>query len=82
MREIKKMDHQQIEGRLTEAYRAGCRDGLTKSREEGRLGKELFRQAAAEALEEAKGIGPKRKELILEQIDVKMEAAGKSVCIE
>lgn len=65
MQAIKRMDHKQMEGKLTEVYEAGFRDGQAKGRN--------WRQAVKETLEETKGIGPGRKELILERLDRKME---------
>lgn len=65
MQAVKRMDHKQMEEKLTEAYKAGFRDGQAAGRN--------WRQAAREALEETKGIGPGRKELILERLDRKME---------
>ena len=62
MQEIKRMDHRQMEGKIQEAYNAGFRD-----RDKN------WRRAVESTLEETKGIGPGRKELILERLDRKME---------
>ncbi len=56
------MDHRQMEGKIQEAYNAGFRD-----RDKN------WRRAVESTLEETKGIGPGRKELILERLDRKME---------
>lgn len=56
------MDHRQMEGKIQEAYDAGFRD-----RDKN------WRRAVESTLEETKGIGPGRKELILERLDRKME---------
>ena len=65
MQAIKRMDHKQMEEKLTEAYKTGFRDGQAKGQN--------WRQAVRETLEETKGIGPGRKELILERLERKME---------
>lgn len=59
------MDHKQMEEKLTEAYEMGFRDGQARGQN--------WKQAVKETLEETKGIGPGRKELILERLDRKME---------
>lgn len=59
------MDHKQMEEKLTEAYETGFRDG--------QAGRQNWKQAVKETLEETKGIGPGRKELILERLERKME---------
>lgn len=69
MQAIKRMDHKQMEGKLTEVYEAGFRDGQIA----GQAKERNWRQAVKETLEETKGIGPGRKELILERLDRKME---------
>lgn len=56
------MDHRQMEGKIQEEYDAGFRD-----RDKN------WRRAVESTLEETKGIGPGRKELILERLDRKME---------
>lgn len=61
MQEIKRMDHRQMEGKIQEAYNAGFRD-----RDKN------WRRAVESTLEETKGIGPGRKELILERLDRKI----------
>lgn len=70
MQAIKRMDHKQIEGKLTEVYETGFQDGQAKERN--------WRQAVKETLEETKGIGPGRKDLILERLDRKMEGHQES----
>lgn len=65
MQAIKRMDHKQMEEKFTEAYKTGFRDGQAKGQN--------WRQAVRETLEETKGIGPGRKELILERLERKME---------
>lgn len=65
MQAIKRMDHKQMEEKLTEAYETGFRDGQASGRN--------WKQAVKETLEETKGIGPGRKELFLERLDRKME---------
>ena len=62
MQEIKRMDHRQMEDRLTEAYARGhC------------LAARKWQQAVEETLEKTKGIGPRRKELFLEQLKLKIK---------
>lgn len=70
MQALKRMDHKQMEGKLTEAYESGFRDGQAEGQN--------WRQAVKETLEETKGIGPGRKELILERLDRKMERQQES----
>lgn len=70
MQAIKRMDHKQMEGKLTEVYETGFQDGQAKERN--------WRQAVKETLEETKGIGPGRKDLILERLDRKMEGHQES----
>ena len=65
MQSIKRMDHKQMEEKLTEVYETGFQDGQAEGQD--------WRQAVKETLEETKGIGPGRKELILERLDRKME---------
>ena len=69
MQAIKRMDHKQMEGKLTEVYETGFQDGQTAGQAKG----QNWRQTVKETLEETKGIGPGRKELILERLDRKME---------
>lgn len=69
MQAIKRMDHKQMEGKLTEVYETGFQGGQTAGQAKGKD----WRQAVKETLEETKGIGPGRKELILERLDRKME---------
>lgn len=69
MQAIKRMDHKQMEGKLTEVYETGFQDGQT----DGQTKERNWRQAVKETLEETKGIGPGRKDLILERLDRKME---------
>lgn len=71
MQAIKRMDHKQMEGKLTEVYETGFRDGQEAGR--AKAGGQNWRQAVKDNLEETKGIGPGRKELILERLDRKME---------
>ena len=67
MREIKRMDHRQIEEKLQEAYDTGFQNG-GKSAGQAGAG---WRKAVESALEETKGIGPGRKALFLERLDRK-----------
>lgn len=62
MREIKRMDHQQMEDKLTEAYARGHY-----------LADRKWKQAVEETLELTKGIGPSRKELFLERLKLKIQ---------
>lgn len=73
MREIKRMDHRQIEEKLQEAYDTGFQDGGKSPRQAGAgaEGTPNWRKAVESALEETKGIGPGRKALFLERLDRK-----------
>lgn len=62
MREIKRMDHQQLEDKLTEAYARGHYLAARK-----------WQQAVEETLEQTKGIGPGRKGLFLERLKMKIQ---------
>lgn len=62
MREIKRMDHRQLEDKLTEAYARGHYIAARK-----------WKQAVEETLEQTKGIGPSRKELFLERLKLKIQ---------
>lgn len=66
MREIKRMDHRQLEEKLTEAYARGHYLAARK-----------WEQAVEETLDQTKGIGPNRKELFLERLKLKIQE-GKS----
>ncbi len=61
MREIKRMDHKQLEDKLTEAYARGHY-----------LANRKWQQAVEETLDQTKGIGPSRKELFLERLRLKI----------
>ena len=61
MREIKRMDHKQLEDKLTEAYARGHY-----------LANRKWQKAVEETLEQTKGIGPSRKELFLERLRLKI----------
>lgn len=61
MREIKRMDHKQLEDKLTEAYARGHYLATRK-----------WQKAVEETLEQTKGIGPSRKELFLERLKLKI----------
>ena len=61
MREIKQMDHKQLEDKLTEAYARGHY-----------LANRKWQKAVEETLEQTKGIGPSRKELFLERLRLKI----------
>lgn len=61
MREIKRMDHKQLEDKLTEAYASGHY-----------LANRKWQQAVEETLDQTKGIGPSRKELFLERLRLKI----------
>lgn len=65
MREIKRMDHQQLEDKLTEAYARGHYLAARK-----------WEQAVEETLGQTKGIGPSRKELFLERLKLKIREDG------
>ena len=61
MREIKRMDHKQLEDKLTEAYARGHY-----------LANRKWQKAVEETLDQTKGIGPSRKELFLERLRLKI----------
>lgn len=61
MREIKRLDHRQLEEKLTEAYARGHYLAARK-----------WQQAVEETLDQTKGIGPSRKELFLERLKLKI----------
>lgn len=61
MRRVRKMDHRQLENYLTEIYLQGREEGFNRKGETSRLER---------TLEKVKGIGQKRKELILELFDM------------
>ena len=61
MQEIKKMHHQQIERKLTQAYRAGKTTGKMQEKME-------WEDAVREATKGIKGIGEKRREELIERI--------------
>lgn len=71
MREIKRMDHGQLEEKLGEAYKAGHLDGRKEQGREAERQQEDFRRAVEETLIETKGIGPGRRELFLERLEAK-----------
>lgn len=61
MQEIKRMDHRQMEDKLTEVYARGHYLAARK-----------WQQAVEETLDQTKGIGPSRKELFLERLRLKI----------
>ena len=61
MRRVRKLDHRQLEDYLTETYLQGREDGFNRKGEVSKLER---------ILEKVKGIGQKRKELILELFDM------------
>lgn len=77
MREIKKMDHSQMERKLTEAMEIGyCKDREGAVLEENNW---HWRQAVEDALEALPGIGVKRKELFMEYLRQNLGEVG--ICI-
>ena len=60
MQEIKKMDHQQMERKLTAVYQIG--------KEDERPIEEKWEDAVREAVQGIKGIGEKRREELIERI--------------
>lgn len=60
MQEIKKMDHQQMERKLTAVYQIG--------KEDEKPIKEKWEDAVREAVQGIKGIGEKRREELIERI--------------
>lgn len=60
MQEIKKMDHQQMERKLTAVYQIG--------KEDEKPIKEKWEDAVREAAQGIKGIGEKRREELIERI--------------
>lgn len=69
------MDHQQIELELQEAYEKGLEAGILKGQQDLKQQKELFCKAVGDSLAETKGIGDRRKDLILERLDFKLKEA-------
>lgn len=60
-RNIKKLDHKQIQNLLQEVYNAGKEDGSVQ---------QDFRELMEQALKNVKGIGEKRKEIILDYVEI------------
>ena len=84
MQDIKRMDHSQMEDKLTIAYRMGCNETMKAAeramkRERGERDKS-WQQAVETSLENLKGIGEKRKELFMEYLKENLKKAG--ICIK
>ncbi len=74
MRRIRKLDHRQLEDYLTEVYLQGREDGFNRKGEIERL--ELV-------LEKVKGVGVKKKELIVELYDLECrQETGEIRCMK
>ena len=83
MQSIKKMDHQQIEDRLTAAYRLGQAEmaELRQKLDHDRKIQDLnWQQAVFTSMEQLKGLGEKRKELFTEYLKENLKKVG--ICIK
>lgn len=80
MREIKRMDHAQMEQRLTEAMRLGYTASEAERDLEIALAVEetgrRWHQALQKAVKALRGIGEKRKELLMEYVKIELEKEG------
>lgn len=73
MKEIKRMDHRQLEEKMSEVLELG-------KTEAGEEKDTIWQQAVEEALKSLPGIGPKRKELFMEYLRGNLKVAG--ICIK
>lgn len=80
MREIKRMDHAQMEQRLTEAMSLGYAAGKAERDREITCAVEetgrRWQSAVQKAVKALKGIGEKRKELLMEYVEIELEKEG------
>ena len=83
MQAIKKMDHSQMETKLTEAYLKGYEKAgeyITAQEQDRIFLHQSWRDAVKQSISSLPGIGPKRKELFAEYLKENLKKAG--ICIE
>lgn len=84
MQEIKKMDHAQMETRLTEAMQLGYTESEAERDLEIRMAVEennsCWQQAVQETVSRMKGIGEKRKKALTESLEAELRKAG--ICMK
>lgn len=81
MLEIRKLDHNQLERKLTEVAAMGQQEDYTEEnvKQIMRIERETWEDAVKTTLADLKGIGEKRKELFMEYLKERLREAG--ICI-